>query len=73
MCFKVFLLVLFTDIFISLSISNVMEDGSLSSCSVYVLGELTPKVMETKKNSEWSLSRIPWLSLFKKPPVWYSL
>ncbi|XP_039864115.1 solute carrier family 17 member 9-like isoform X4 [Simochromis diagramma] len=33
-------------------------------------GELTPKVMETKKNSEWSLSRIPWLSLFKKPPVW---
>uniref|UniRef100_A0A3Q3BZ92 Solute carrier family 17 member 9a n=1 Tax=Haplochromis burtoni TaxID=8153 RepID=A0A3Q3BZ92_HAPBU len=37
---------------------------------VYVLGELTPKVMETKKNSEWSLSRIPWLSLFKKPPVW---
>lgn len=50
-----------------------MEDGSLSSCSVYVLGELTPKVMETKKNSEWSLSRIPWLSLFKKPPVWYSL
>ncbi|XP_003439157.1 solute carrier family 17 member 9-like isoform X1 [Oreochromis niloticus] len=33
-------------------------------------GELTPKMMETKKNSEWSLSRIPWLTLFKKPPVW---
>ncbi|XP_031701750.1 solute carrier family 17 member 9-like isoform X1 [Anarrhichthys ocellatus] len=35
--------------------------------------EVAPKQMETSNDTQWSLSRTRLLSLFKKPPVWYSL
>ncbi|XP_070696252.1 voltage-gated purine nucleotide uniporter SLC17A9-like [Pempheris klunzingeri] len=33
-------------------------------------GEVIPKQMESTNDSQWSLSRARWLSLFKEPPVW---
>ncbi|CAN9515434.1 unnamed protein product [Ophioblennius macclurei] len=33
-------------------------------------GEAIPEEMKTKTNQQNSMSRIHWLSLFKKPPVW---
>ncbi|XP_023131425.1 solute carrier family 17 member 9-like [Amphiprion ocellaris] len=36
----------------------------------FLKGDVTSKQMETRKKSQWSLSRTHWLSLFKKPPVW---
>ncbi|KAK2897308.1 hypothetical protein Q8A73_013688 [Channa argus] len=35
-------------------------------------GDVPPKKLETSNGSEWTLSRTRWLSLFKKPSVWYS-
>uniref|UniRef100_A0A3Q1G552 Voltage-gated purine nucleotide uniporter SLC17A9 n=1 Tax=Acanthochromis polyacanthus TaxID=80966 RepID=A0A3Q1G552_9TELE len=36
----------------------------------FLKGDVTPKQMKTRKDSQWGLSRTRWLSLFKKPPVW---
>ncbi|KAM9856124.1 voltage-gated purine nucleotide uniporter SLC17A9-like [Aulostomus maculatus] len=36
----------------------------------FLRGKAYPTQMETKNNSQWSLSTAHWLSLFKKPSVW---
>ncbi|XP_040007647.1 solute carrier family 17 member 9-like [Xiphias gladius] len=36
----------------------------------FLKGEVTCKLLETSKDSRWSLSSTRWLSLLKKTPVW---
>lgn len=42
-------------------------------CAISGSGEITSKQQETSIGSEWSLTRTHWLSLCRKPSVWYSL
>lgn len=52
---------------------TLIVHNSLTSCDLCVSGEVAPKRVGLRNDSQWSLSTTLWLRLLKMPPVWYGL